>query len=217
MIEPAYRFGSLLGSAGPEWEFDALELHVDGTRFEGGVIVEQGRPANRRFKARVPTECFDDAAHSFAIVGGDGPVTREITVDAASLRADRHDSHAVVAGGLRIEGWVQDAADPGRVVTLVAAIDDDPFHTFEPDEARRPIAALYGGQEVCGFALDVPEGLVEDRERTLTLQTDDGQLLRGFPRTVSLEIAIENSLVTIGRVRERIAERWELHAPGASA
>ena len=216
MIEPAYRFGSVLGSAGPDWDFDTLELHVDGTSFDGGVIVEQGRRANRRFKARVPAACFDGAPHRFALVGDDGPVTREITVDADALMADRHDSHAVVAGGLRVEGWVQDAADPDRVVTLVAAIDDHPFRTFEPDEDRRPIAALYGGHERCGFALDIPEELVEDRTRTLTLRTDDGQLLRGFPREVSLEIAIENSLVAIDRARARITERCELHAPGSS-
>lgn len=217
MIEPAYRFGSLLGSAGPDWDFDALELHVDGARFDGGVIVEQGRPANRRFKARVPAGCFDGAGHRFVIVGEDGPVTREVTVDADSLIADRHDSHAVVAGGLRIEGWVQDAAEPDRVVILVAAIDEEPFHTFEPDEDRRPIAALYGGREQCGFAFEVPEALVDERTRTLTLRTDDGQLLRGFPRDLSLEIAIQNSLVAIGRAQARLTERLELHTPGASA
>ena len=217
MITPAYRFGSLLGSAEPDWDFDSLELHVDEAAYPGGVIVEQGKLPNLRFKARIPRSVFDGSAHRFTIVGDAGPVTETIEVDADSLWGNRYDSHAVVAGGLCVEGWVQDAADPDRVVTLTAALDGEDFRTFAPDETRRPIAALYGGHEQCGFALDVPEDLVDEQTRELTLRTDDGQLLRGFPRDIDIDIAIEHSLRALGRSRTRILERCALHWAGSES
>ncbi len=112
---------------------------------------------------------------------------------------------------------MQDAADPDRLVTLAAALDGEVFATFEPEEDRPPIAARYGGRETCGFAIEVPEHLVSERTARFTIGTEDGQLLRGFPRDLDIGIAIDNCLLTLARGRRRIDERCALHTsdPGS--
>lgn len=211
MIRPKYRFGCLRGPAEAAWPW-ALGLRVvmDGV-VTSTTVVQEGNEDDVRFRARVPAEAFDGDAHVFSIGTAAGErVTDDAEFPARALNARRYDGHLVAAGGLAFSGWVQDAADPERTVRLHATLDGEPFAEFDADEKRQGVMKLFGGNAYCGFTVGVPIEALDETERELVVTTDDGQVLRGFPRAVTLDLAIEQSRRAIERLSDRARRRvWD--------
>lgn len=209
-MRPKYRFGCLRGPADPEWPWAmGLRVLMDGDVTSATVLQEGDEEI--RFRARLPVAAYDGDAHRFAIGTSSGEALTEVAeFPARALTSRRYDGHLVAAGGLAFSGWVQDAADPDRTVQLTATLDDVELGSFAADEPRRGVAKLFGGNTYCGFTVGVPIEMLDETERELIVTTDDGQVLRGFPKTVSLDEAIRQSRRAIERLGERARRRvWD--------
>jgi len=210
-MRPKYRFGCLRGPADAGWPWAmGLRVVMDG-QVTDAAVLQEGGDENVRFRARLPVAAYDGSAHQFAIGTAAGEVlTDTAEFPARALTSRRYDGHLVAAGGLAFSGWVQDAADPDSTVELEATLDGVSLGTFEADEPRRGVVKLFGGNTYCGFTVRLEPDMLHEREQELVVMTSDGQVLRGFPKMVSIDEAIRQSRRAIERLSDRARHRlWD--------
>lgn len=107
--------------------------------------------------------------------------------------------------GVRLSGWVWDAAAPGDSVLLDVLIDGRPWVQIVADHPRPDLANV--ASDRCGFIADLPEIMVDGREHSVIVKVVGTELaFAGCPltfRAVAPGQAIGGRLESVDRVTAR--------------
>ena len=87
-----------------------------------------------------------------------------------------------------LAGWIVDMAHPTEPVAFSVAIDDEWLISARADRPRPDVAAAGIGAADCGFAVELPSGVLDGAEHELALLLPDGRSLNlpGAPPRIAL-------------------------------
>ncbi len=193
MSELKYRWGALRGQVADGFSAQPIVLLVDGQPIE--TSHPQWRGANKtHLKLRMPASVYDGEGHTLVVQAEDGTTASQaIELTAEELWHDRFDSNLTNAGGLKLSGWVQDAAEPEADVPLVYHFGESEVGPVELSQGRPAIYTRFGGNFQCGFSVRVPEQLLDREPQVARISSvETGVALKGGPHRFDLGTSIEN-------------------------